>query len=295
MSSPSGEDIAAAVARVAQCLSDWRLSSDIAVASVTLSFFDWLLTSQNEFNFLWRRGRITFTHILFVLARYPSLIAAVLSLLPPGPRIDAIKESLRAITILTAELIIMMRTWAMWGRSRWMLVFLVSFLVACIAPGAALFFIDVYTTVENPSDIPKIKGMKQCEVLTSAVGHTWILSYVTVMAFETGVLVLTLYKAVPFRKCKSTQITSKLLNALWIDGLIYFVFMIREPFTQSCWPNHRLPVLVLGMFNIVLVLQVDHPQIRTSGNELQAVLHSVLSTRIVLHIQTVVKTSVIVM
>jgi len=166
----------------------------------------------------------------------------------------------------------------MWGRSRWMLVFLVSFLVVCLSPGAALLLIDVYTTVEKPSDIPKIKGMKQCEVLTSAVGHMWILSYLTVMAFETGVLVLTLYKAVPFRKWNSTQITSKLLNALWIDGLIYFVFMI-----------------LLGMFNIVLVLQVDHPQIRTSGNQLQAVLHSILSTRIVLHIQTVVKKGVVVM
>jgi hypothetical protein len=28
--------------------------------------------------------------------------------------------------------------------------------------------------------------MKQCEVLTSAVGHTWIVTYITVMAFEAG-------------------------------------------------------------------------------------------------------------
>jgi hypothetical protein len=53
------------------------------------------------------------------------------------------------------------------------------------------------------------------------------------------------------------QVLISLLTRLAWPGLIYFVFMIREPFPQSCWPNHRLPVLVLGMFNIVLVLQVD--------------------------------------
>ncbi|KAJ4480991.1 hypothetical protein J3R30DRAFT_3463167 [Lentinula aciculospora] len=45
-------------------------------------------------------------------------------------------------------------------------------------------------------------------------------------------------------------------------------------------------MLVLGFVNIGLVLQQGVPQVRTGGAELQAVFHSILSTRIVLHLAT---------
>ena len=67
-----------------------------------MQFYDWILTSVDEvrfstpgptslclaqclsrqFHFLWRRGRITYTQVLFMLARYPALVCAIMYLLP---------------------------------------------------------------------------------------------------------------------------------------------------------------------------------------------------------------------
>ncbi|KAH9966168.1 hypothetical protein BGW80DRAFT_1462437 [Lactifluus volemus] len=299
MSSSSDSDLAAVVDNMAQCLSNWRLSSDLAGTnplcscgiydvSGTLIFFDWLLTLDDELNFIWRRGRITCIQVLFVFARYAALANVVLGFLPPGIAKDKVKEILRGGIMLTAEreyilhhgadtrplmqpVIIMMRTWAMWERSRGMLIFLIVFLWSEVfaIPGLVLGVVDLSTSAQIPASIP-IKGMKPCEILTGAVGHIWVVEYVLVMLFEAGMLVLTVYKALPLRDSTSRHMRSKLLDMLWIDGAIYFVFMI-----------------LIGFLNIGLVLQSSDPQIRSGGSELQAVLHSVLSTRIVLHISTV--------
>jgi len=65
-----------------------------------MQFYDWILTSVDEvrfftpgptslclvqclsrqFHFLWRRGRITYTRVLFALARYPALACAIMYL-----------------------------------------------------------------------------------------------------------------------------------------------------------------------------------------------------------------------
>ncbi|KAH9966171.1 hypothetical protein BGW80DRAFT_1563004 [Lactifluus volemus] len=307
VSSPSDSDLAAAVDRVARCLSNWRLSSDLADASGTLIFFDWLLTLDDELNFIWLRGKITCIQVLFVFARYAALANAILSFFPPGIAKDQAKEILRGGIMLAAEreyishdaadtrplmqpVIIMMRTWAMWGRSRRMLISLIVFLWSevCAIPGVVLEVVDLFTSAQIPASIP-IKGMKPCEILTGAVGHIWVVEYFLVMLFEAGMLVLTVYKALPLRDSTSRQMRSKLLDTLWIDGAIYFVFMIREFYGLSKFslPNSNLFHVVIGFLNIGLVLQSSDPQIRSSGSELQAVLHSVLSTRIVLHISTV--------
>jgi len=79
----SGEVTRAALDQLYGCLTGWRLTSDIAVASAALIFYDWILTCVDELGFLWRRHeRITFARVLFALARYPALACAVVDLLP---------------------------------------------------------------------------------------------------------------------------------------------------------------------------------------------------------------------
>jgi len=67
-----------------------------------IQFYDWVLTSVDEvrfstpgppslclaqrlsrqFYFLWRRERITYTRVVFALARYPALVCSIMYLLP---------------------------------------------------------------------------------------------------------------------------------------------------------------------------------------------------------------------
>ncbi|KAF5338838.1 hypothetical protein D9757_014697 [Collybiopsis confluens] len=56
---------------------------------------------------------------------------------------------------------------------------------------------------------------------------------------------------------------------------------VRAPFIDMLWRD------VLGLANIIVVLQPGIPQIRSAAAQLQAVIHSILSTRLVLRLQDI--------
>jgi len=246
-----------------QCLSHWQISSSVAIASLALIFYDWLLTSSDEFDFLWQRGRGTCARVVFILARYPALACAVVGVLPLTIELNNVTTCLSVVTILSSEFILAMRTWAIWERRRSILVFLVTLFIVCATPAIVVVERDMDTSVVVAS--ASWHGVKSCRVQMSVVKRAWVVPYISIMVFESTILSLTLYKVTQcYRAIPSRR--SKLLDVLWIDGVIYFIFM-----------------LILGILNVGLALNVFDPQLRASCTQLQTVAHSVLSTRIVLH------------
>ncbi|KAH9964885.1 hypothetical protein BC827DRAFT_895970 [Russula dissimulans] len=248
-----------------ECLEHSRLASSVAVASAALIFYDWLLTYDDELSFFWRRGKITCGRILFVLARYPGLACAIVGLLPLTTTINNVTTCLTVVTILSSELILAMRTWAIWERSRAILVFLVVLTIACAIPAIAVVERDAVTADVVSSATSS--GTQTCRTLMSAIKLAWVVPYVVVIVFEVVVLSLTLYKVLRLHKDLPLLAgRSKLLDVLWIDGVIYFIFMLS-----------------LGIVNVGLALHVSDPELRDGFTQLQTVSHSILSTRIVLH------------
>jgi len=269
MSSPiAREGERAALEQLVRCLTDTRLSSNIEVAGAALIYFDWLLTSGDELDWLWRRSKSVYARTLFTLARYPALASAIVGLVPLTITLRGITTYLSVITIISSELILAMRTWAMWQSSPWVLASLIVLAFVCAAPGVMVIQRDVVTAVVEVVPSATWSSMQQleCRVSVSAVDRAWIVPYIGIMVFEVVVFGLTLYKVL---RCYRVQVVlspkSKLLEALWIDGLIYFIFMI-----------------ILGLLNIVLAHFSDS-QLRIGFTQLQTMTHSVLSTRIVLH------------
>jgi len=259
----SGEGDPAALINLVQCLRNGQIASDIAIASAALVFYDWFLTSGDELDFLWCRGRFTFARILFILARYPGLACAIVGVFPQTVHQNSITTCLTVVTILSSELILAMRTWAIWGRSRPILVFLTILLLACAVPAIVVVNRDMVTAVAVPS--ATLDGEEPCSVLESDVKHAWVVPYVGVIVFEIVVLSLTLYRVLKCYRLAPIQ-RSRLLDILWIDGVIYFAFMF-----------------LLGVLNIGLAVQISDTKTRNGCTQLQTILHSVLSTRIVLH------------
>jgi len=66
------------------------------------------------------------------------------------------------------------------------------------------------------------------------------------------------------------------VDVLWRDGVMYYIFMF-----------------LIGVLNVGLTLQASHPQLQLGLSQLQTVLHSVLSTRILLHTAKVLRQDVI--
>ncbi|KAI0297960.1 hypothetical protein BC826DRAFT_999814, partial [Russula brevipes] len=96
--------------------------------------------------------------------------------------------------------------------------------------------------------------------------------YLSIMVMDAVVVALTLFKIFQYYKDAPRRTRSKLLDILWIDGLMYFVFM-----------------LLVGILNVGLVFRVSNADLYFGLPELQTTFHSILSTRIVLHTTKVLR------
>ncbi|KAJ3937667.1 MAG: hypothetical protein NXY57DRAFT_220480 [Lentinula lateritia] len=266
---------------LSECITHGRIGQGISYASVVLFLYDYSLTVWNEAKYVWRPRRLTLSSITFVIARYAAMTTAIIALLPNAsvPAIDSTATVFRLIAIIASEL----RTWAIWGRSRKILITLISFSVAAIIPAATI----VAESIVSNHVVPLVNEEFQdiCSLTISNISEGFIGPYVVAMLYEFVTLTLSLIRIISWRKTIPARIRAPIIDTLWRDGVLYYSFM-----------------LILGFVNIGLVLQqgvrlvlflptfiercffFQVPQVRTGGAELQAVLHSILSTRIVLHL-----------
>jgi len=96
------------------------------VASAALFCYDFCLTFSDELYCMWRsKSSFTFGSALFFTARYAGFASAILSLLPRSLSMDSTCICLRVVTVLASELILAVRTWAIWARNRRIMVLLI--------------------------------------------------------------------------------------------------------------------------------------------------------------------------
>ncbi|KAJ3850345.1 hypothetical protein EV368DRAFT_84625 [Lentinula lateritia] len=267
---------------LSECITHGRIGQGMSYASVVLFLYDYSLTVWNEAKYVWGPCRLTLSSITFVVARYAAMATAIIALLPNAsvPAIDSTAtgelqslfsdnrltidhQVFRLIAIIASELILAVRTWAIWGRSRKILIMLISFSVAAIIPAATI----VAESIVSNHVVPLVNEEFQdiCSLTISNISEGFIGPYVVAMLYEFVTLTLSLIRIISWRKTIPARIRAPIIDTLWRDGVLYYSFM-----------------LILGFVNIGLVLQQGVPQVRTGGAELQAVLHSILSTRIVL-------------
>ncbi|KAI0246337.1 hypothetical protein BJV78DRAFT_171194 [Lactifluus subvellereus] len=167
--SSAGVSNAAALERLFHCILDERLTFNIAVASAALIFYDWLLTFGNELNFLWRRDRITYARVLFVLARYPALASAIMGLFSAGGKV------VRGYDKFTSHQRRVRRAHPRHedvgpvGKEPEDASNPGCFLSGLCNTSGSLTVRDITTTVEASSALPNVEGMKPCQFLESAV------------------------------------------------------------------------------------------------------------------------------
>jgi len=98
----------------------------VHVAVATLLYYEWLIQLQSEISFIWKSDRWGYTKILYFLVRYIPL-GSVCFLLYIQLFVNSAKECAWAIPIwlvstdlvlMMTELILVIRTWAVWKRDR---------------------------------------------------------------------------------------------------------------------------------------------------------------------------------
>ncbi|KAJ7353366.1 hypothetical protein DFH08DRAFT_856639 [Mycena albidolilacea] len=244
----------------ADCLTTEILGPGLSFASATLFLFDYCLTFFDELRFIWVQRHSTST-ILFWVARYAAMASTIVTLCQtpttslPLANLDT---GLRSIAIVAAEAILAVRTWAIWERKKSILIFL------CLVSAAALGgnMIMIVRGINNTHK--SLDG--NCTVIVNTRSRAYLIPYVVVIAYETMTMSLSAARILKWRSQITPSTQTPLLDTLWNDGLMYFTWMIA-----------------LGIVNIIIILH-GGVHVRTGGAQLQTSLHSILSTRIILHL-----------
>ncbi|KII90056.1 hypothetical protein PLICRDRAFT_697837 [Plicaturopsis crispa FD-325 SS-3] len=245
------------------CLNDRRKTMNLILASSVVLFYDHILTFASEIQYMWRR-KVTISATLFFVARYPALAGAMLVLFPTSLLFQRTLLVLWLIASVSSELVLALRVWALWERRRWILV------VLCL-----LFITWLVLTILSVKDglvLLSLSGNVQsivhyrCRAPASLSKYLWLVPYLGILFFEAGIIGLTFVRIMRLRRTTSRSFRP-FLDMLWRYGLFYYVF-----------------ALGLNIFNITLVLQDQSPELRAGGTQLQACFHTIMATRMILHL-----------
>ncbi|KAF9530069.1 hypothetical protein CPB83DRAFT_199001 [Crepidotus variabilis] len=230
------------------------------VVSLGILCYDYFLTLPQEVNLIWSR-RFTLGTLLFFVCRYLPFVDIPISLhVYTSTKLTAagchslviVCNSIQVVGIGTAEVILLLRTIAIWERNPYVifgivLLFLTSF-------GASCVFTTLYLLT--------IQFSKSHARACNAYNVHWIvlLDYVVILVIETVVILLTLVKAIQHLRAS----TSSWLYHLYQRGLVYFIF-----------------IFITSLSNIIIPVFAEDTN-KLALTDFQRVLHSVLCSRVIL-------------
>ncbi|KAF8577276.1 hypothetical protein K439DRAFT_564395 [Ramaria rubella] len=229
------------------------------VASCMLQLFDYGLTIDHEVQFVWP-SQWTVGKALYFSTTYISFMqVALLACAPFSACTAPFKTQIFVFTLGTwlmiltmgiAELVLLYRTWALWERSRNVAIgLLIPFVILGVASVVLVNYGLHHIQFNGPH--------------TYNVAPIAFVSYIFLVVYEIVMLCLNLYKAK-----EHFQFTrSHLAVVLYRDGVLYFVYLIT-----------------FSLINIISRLVV-HSTPPVNLTVMQAVLHSVLTKRLLLNMR----------
>ncbi|KAL0954061.1 hypothetical protein HGRIS_005211 [Hohenbuehelia grisea] len=203
------------------------LETSLVLSSAVILLYDYLITWDLEVALVWLYPPgWSITSLLFMLARYLPFVDTINVLwhqLSPGITPASCELSFRAtgwmylIGIAITEVILAIRTWAVWGRDRRMTIALPLFFVAIWIPNFVImgFFLD--SLVFEPAPYPEYRG---CNIVhgSKILFATWVM----LMVYEAVILGLMMYRGY-ISYCNGGN--SALFNVVYRDGALYYLYL----------------------------------------------------------------------
>lgn len=256
------------IASIIQYLRPQRLIADYVVVSATAIFiYDYILTLPDEIKYIWL-SPWTYTKLFFLLIRYLAFVDAFIY---PVEQmfIDVSSERCEliypvgmwcmVIQILLSELVLCIRTWAVWGKNKAVGIGLLAVVIAALVSECVILSTQPQTGGFAP---PLYPGFRGCYG-TMDVAKLW-LNYTLVGIVEAVALMLMVVSAVISYRQGLWGDLSRIVHR---DGILFYVYL-----------------LCLSAGNVVAAIILP-PDYRDTTTPLQTLLYSVFTTRIVLNVR----------
>jgi len=261
-------DAAAAQAFV-QYLVDQRTVVDYTyIAAFAILYYDWIITLPREVPLVWFADW-SYTKILFLLARYLPMINSFFVLRNQlGLDVDwtfcrpfyRTAAWLLILGLTFAEIILSVRTWAVWKCNRYVGLLLSGLFVGSLILDSVLVERYLKTLALAP---PLYHGFRGC-FLTGASDIIYI-NFILMVVVDIIVLVLMCISAwQSYRRGNANELSVVVHR----DGMLFYVYLLV--FTEG---------------NFIIMLAAP-PSFQTMLTPLQTTFYSVFSCRIVLNIRS---------
>ncbi|TCD67349.1 hypothetical protein EIP91_000216 [Steccherinum ochraceum] len=208
-------------------LADISFQNYMRLAGITILYYDFLLTFPGEVAYCWRKPNSA-TSCLFFLNRYFSiLVSFVINVENFAPfRTDMlcnVYALFRQVALFVAQIVVccilILRTYALWGRSR-------RILVCMIATAVMLLTISFWAMTDEKHSTSIRLGCHSALAQPTAI-HLAI-AWECLLVFDILIVSLTLYKSykeISWSRTEGTGILNKLILLMLRDGAVYFTVM----------------------------------------------------------------------
>ncbi|KAJ7447542.1 hypothetical protein B0H11DRAFT_2082580 [Mycena galericulata] len=286
---PPRTNMSGAISQAALAATRLQVVKYTDAASLVLLITDYFFTLDLEVALVWPSRRST-SKILFLISRYLPFFEVPLSLyyiVVPGVSLEqckAINSALimsRVAGIAVAEGILLLRTFALSGRSYSALKVLGSF----YAVGVLTSTVTLSLFIQGSKYAPPPLNLPGCDL----TGGKFILVGIPFIIIVLNELVLMIYTMwLGLQTYRHSH--NPLIVTLYRDGIAYFVFMsgasfvIIIVFLQRRRTYQRTPLTVGSIINLV-ILVAGPPNLQDLLNGTLRIMHAIFSCRILLHVR----------
>ncbi|KAJ7482185.1 hypothetical protein B0H11DRAFT_1213715 [Mycena galericulata] len=254
-------------------VSDLQIVTYVKVAFLALLAYDTLLQIGQEYRYIWK-SRWGVIKCLYLWTRYSTFIDTIIAV---QERFDTHRDVANCNQVMDfttffamfgigmAEIILMIRTYAMYERSKKLLVFFFTlwFTVGVVDIWAAFRWTESYHIESAPSAI------SACYLgSSSGIG---LVCYITLVVGETVIVLLTLRKGLQtFFRSKSTKSQpTELVTSFYRDGILFY-----------------LAILPISIVNVVTFFVAPPGLSRIADTPLR-VTHTILCCHLVTHVRSI--------
>ncbi|KAF9466691.1 hypothetical protein BDZ94DRAFT_129860 [Collybia nuda] len=238
-----------------------ELKSYIILIVSTILAYDWLCTIDEEVAYVWSRPWSLGTFV-FILNRYlpavDTYMVMNLAWMASSPqfcyRHHVIMMWFLASGMFLSELILILRTYAIWNGQRSILICLILVALVTLSTLLAVLIVGMDALTYGPAKGPN----HGCNIIRT--NDITLIYYLTILASETIIVILTVIKAIQNRGSRSSWVLQ-----LSRDGLVFYVFMLG-----------------MTIANVVVTVTTSSPRYKNFLAFPQRVLHSILCTRVIL-------------
>ncbi|KAJ6484494.1 hypothetical protein C8R47DRAFT_1321554 [Mycena vitilis] len=235
----------------------------IHIIGLTILFFDHLITLDTEINLLWRRSKSLSAHWFYINRYFGFFSGIAVSALPfvtlsveTCRQYSFVREVILVATQAITSVIMIIRVYALYGRSRRILWFLLGL-------GAIVVAVSVYSFTQQHGSRPMILG--GCHFnLSGETSFRLAGSWEGLFVFDTIIFVLTVYNAFLTRR---RMIPSTGLYTLVVrDGAMYFGIVALANLANIA--SYYFPNSGVGQFpySIICSRKLIPPQIINPGS-----------------------------